>query len=463
MITPAHRFTPPPSVTAQIARLPQLPMAEIKALWRELYGRQNPTHNRQFLERRIAYKLQENAFRTVDESGLLERNARRIQALIETVNAPKRDHELRLVPGTVLTREYRGIEHHVAVTQDGQYEYQGRRYPTQQFNTTTSMGRLMLNILLSFAQFEREVTGERIRDKIAASKRKGLWMGGIPPLGYDVENRRLIPNAKEAKTVRHIFERFIKLGSSTQLVKELRLDGVTSKAWTTQEGRMREGKPIDKSLIYKILSNRVYLGEIRHRDRWYAGEHPPIVESSLWDAAQAILASNPRVRANDTRARVPFLLKGIVQGSDGRALTPWFTRKKNGRLYRYYLPVRKNKEHAGASGLPRLPAGELEAAVLEQLRRVLRSPAMVAGVTERVVPLDPFLDEAQVTVAMTRMDAIWEQLFPAEQQHIVRLLVEKVIVSPDDLEVRFRPNGIEVLALELQPEPVAEHVEEAVA
>ena len=271
------------------------------------------------------------------------------------------------------------------------------------------------------------------------------------------------PNEPEAKTVRHIFERFVKLGSSTHLVKELRLDGVTSKAWTTQEGRVREGKPIDKSLIYKILSNRVYLGEIRHRDQWYPGEHPPIVDRTVWDAIQAILAKNPRVRANDTRARVPFLLKGLLQGSDGRALTPWFTRKKNGRLYRYYLPVRENKEHAGASGLPRLPAGELEAAVLEQMRRVLRAPEMVAGVTEQATRLDPTLDEAQVAVAMTRLEAIWEQLFPAEQQRIVRLLIEKVIVSPNDLEVRFRPNGIEVLALELQPEPAVESIEEAVA
>ena len=122
-----------------------------------------------------------------------------------------------------------------------------------------------------------------------------------------------------------------------------------------------------------------------------------------------------------------------------------------------------NKEHAGASGLPRLPAGGLEAAVLEQLRRVLRAPAMIAGVTEHATRLDPSMDEAQVTVAMTRLDSIWDQLFPAEQQRIVRLLIEKVIVSPNDLEVRFRPNGIEVLALELQPEPAAETVEEAVA
>ncbi|CAJ0709598.1 hypothetical protein LMG8323_00703 [Ralstonia mannitolilytica] len=306
-------------------------------------------------------------------------------------------------------------------------------------------------------------TGERIRDKIAASKRKGMWMGGVPPLGYDVENRRLVPNEREAKIVRHIFQRFVELGSSTLLVKELRLDGVTSKAWTTQDGRVRDGKPIDKSLVYKILNNRVYLGEIRHRDQWYPGEHPPVVERRLWDAAQAILAQNSRVRGNNTRARVPFLLKGIVVGIDGRALTPWSTRKKNGRIYRYYLPTRENKEHAGASGLPRLPAGELEAAVLEQMRRVLRAPAMVAGVAERAARLDPSLDEAQVTVAMTRLDAIWDQLFPAEQQRIVRLLIDKVIVSPDDIEVRFRPNGIEVLALELRPEPAPETLEEAVA
>jgi site-specific DNA recombinase len=333
---------------------------------------------------------------------------------------------------------------------------------TQQFNTTTSMGRLMLNILLSFAQFEREVTGERIRDKIAASKRKGMWMGGVPPLGYDVENRRLVPNAREAKLVRHIFQRFVELGSSTVLVKELKLDGVTSKAWITQDGKVREGKPIDKSLIYKILNNRTYLGELRHRERWYSAEHVPIVDRELWDTVQAILASNGRVRGNATRAKVPYLLKGIVFGHDGRALSPWHTTKKNGRRYRYYIPQRDAKEHAGASGLPRLPAAELESAVLEQLRTVLRSPDLLADVLPRAIELDPTLDEAQVTVAMTRLDAIWEQLFPAEQSRIVKLLVEKVIVSPNDLEVRLRANGIERLVLELRPAP-AEQEEEVLA
>lgn len=333
---------------------------------------------------------------------------------------------------------------------------------TQQFNTTTSMGRLMLNILLSFAQFEREVTGERIRDKIAASKRKGMWMGGIPPLGYDVENRRLVPNEPEAKLIRHIFQRFVELGSSTTLVKELQLDGAISKSWITQDGKTREGRPIDKSLIYKLLGNRTYLGELRHKDQWYPAEHPPIISRALWDSVHAILATNGRVRGNNTRAKVPYLLKGIVFGYDGRALSPWHTTKKNGRRYRYYVSQRDAKEYAGASGLPRLPAAELESAVLEQLRAILRAPTLLGDMLPHAINLDPTLDEAKITVAMTRLDVIWDQLFPAEQSRIVKLLVEKVIVSPNDLEVRLRANCIESLVLELRPEPVKQP-EEALA
>ncbi len=333
---------------------------------------------------------------------------------------------------------------------------------TQQFNTTTSMGRLMLNILLSFAQFEREVTGERIRDKITASKKKGMWMGGIPPLGYDVENRRLVPNEREAKIIRYIFQRFVELGSSTMLVKELKLDGVTSKSWTTQDGKIRGGRPIDKSLIYKLLNNRTYLGELRHKEQWYQAQHLPIIECDLWAKVHAILTANGRVRGNATRAKVPYLLKGIVFGSDGRALSPWHTTKKNGRRYRYYIPQRDTKEHAGASGLPRLPAVELESAVLDQLRAILRAPELIGEVLPQATKLEPTLDEAKVTVAMTQLDAIWDQLFPAEQARIVKLLVEKVIVSPNDLEVRLRANGIERLVLEMGPKPIAQQ-EEAIA
>ncbi len=339
---------------------------------------------------------------------------------------------------------------------------------TQQFNTTTSMGRLMLNVLLSFAQFEREVTGERIRDKIAASKRKGMWMGGIPPIGYNVANRRLIPNEAEAKTIAHIFQRFVELGSTTKLVKELRLDGVTSKAWTTQDGRIREGKPIDKGLIYKVLNNRTYLGELRHKELWYQAEHPPIITKSIWDDAHAILSTNGRVRATTTRAKTQYLLKGIVFGSDGRAMSPFQTAKQNGRRYRYYVPQRDIKEHAGASGLPRMPAAELESAVLEQLRGHLRSPDVVRDVLPQAQKYDPTLDEAIVTVAMKRLDDVWDQLFPAEQMRIVRLLVRQVNVSPNNMSMDLHPTGIQRLVLELhhkklQPEPATEMELEAMA
>ena len=339
---------------------------------------------------------------------------------------------------------------------------------TQQFNTTTPMGRLMLNVLLSFAQFEREVTGERIRDKIAASKRKGMWMGGIPPIGYDVANRRLIPNEAEAKTIAHIFQRFVELGSTTKLVKELRLDGVTSKAWTTQDGRVREGKPIDKGLIYKVLNNRTYLGELRHKELWYQAEHPPIITKSIWDDAHAILSTNGRVRATTTRAKTQYLLKGIVFGSDGRAMSPFQTAKQNGRRYRYYVPQRDIKEHAGASGLPRMPAAELESAVLEQLRGHLRSPDVVRDVLPQAQKYDPTLDEAIVTVAMKRLDDVWDQLFPAEQMRIVRLLVRQVNVSPNNMSMDLHPTGIQRLVLELhhkkpQSEPATEMESEAMA
>jgi len=266
-----------------------------------------------------------------------------------------------------------------------------------------------------------------------------------------VKNRRLVPNDAEAKLVRHIFRRFVELGSATLLVKELTLDGATSKAWTTQDGRVRQGKPVDKSLIYKIIYNRTYLGELRHREEWVKGEHSAIIGQAEWDAVHAILATNGRRRGNMTRAQVPQLLKGLVFGSDGRAMSPHHAKKPGGRCYRYYVPQRDTKEGAGASGLPRLPAAELESAVLDQLRAMLRSPEMLADIVPRARQLDSTLDEAKVSVAMLRLDAIWGQLFPTEQMRIFKLMVEKVIVSPDSLEVRLRPNGVERVVLELQP------------
>jgi site-specific DNA recombinase len=173
---------------------------------------------------------------------------------------------------------------------------------TQAFNTTTSMGRLTLNILLSFAQFEREVSAERTRDKFAASRKKGMWMGGTPPLGYDVVHGKLVVNETEAKLVRFIFSRFLRVGSATKLAQELRCAGHTTKAWTTQNGTHRAGKPIDKGALYRILGNRVYLSEGVHKGTSYLGEHQAIIDRTLWDKVHAILSQNTVMRANHSRA-----------------------------------------------------------------------------------------------------------------------------------------------------------------
>lgn len=323
---------------------------------------------------------------------------------------------------------------------------------TQQFNTTDAMGRMLLNILLTFAQFERELTAERIRDKFVASKKKGLWMHGIPPLGYDVVDRRLAINEAEAEQVRTIFRRFVALGSILKVVQEIRTRGWCNKTWTTKAGRTLAGQLHDKSSVHKILHCRTYLGEMKHRDQYFENTHAAIIERALWDEAHALLEVNGRVRAGASRrGKVEFLLKGLLTGPDGRALSPWHTTKANGRTYRYYLSTRDTHEGPGTSGLPRLPAGELEGAVVAQLRRVLRAPEMIEAMIPQAVALDPSLDEAQVTVAMTQVDRVWDQLFPAEQQRLVRLLVERVIVSPTNLELRLRPGGIGTLAADARP------------
>ncbi|MHA6910984.1 recombinase family protein [Ralstonia pseudosolanacearum] len=323
---------------------------------------------------------------------------------------------------------------------------------TQQFNTTTSMGRLMLNVLLSFAQFEREVTGERIRDKIAASKRKGMWMGGVPPLGYDVLHRKLMVNEVEATVVRRLFAEFPRAASTTLFVQRLRHEGVMTKSWVAQSGNDRVGKLMDKGALYKILNNPVYLGQIRHKGIRYTGEHEPIVTQEQWDAVQAALTSKPTgVSRGQIRTERPALLKGLICTTDGRAMTPHTTKGRGGRLYRYYLSTRDAQEGYGASDVKMLPAGEVEEAVVAQLRGILRAPEMVARVWREVTRSNDTHDmtEMQVAVALSRIDIVWENLFPLEQHRIVQLLVERVVVSPRELRVQLHRNGIEHFALDV--------------
>ena len=248
---------------------------------------------------------------------------------------------------------------------------------TQQFNTTTSMGRLTLNVLLSFAQFEREVISERVRDKVAASKKKGLWMGGIPPLGYDVENRKLVVNEAEARIVVDIFRRYLALKSVHALRDELADAGITSKRRLRPDGTEYGGQKFSRGALYLILQNRLYLGEVTHKGQSYPGEHPAIVDKPLWEEVQTALAANRVDRATGVRANHPSLLTGMVFDEAGERLTPTHAVKK-GTRYRYYVSTSliTGAKRIRSSGR-RIPAGNLEGLVINRLRSFFADPGAI--------------------------------------------------------------------------------------
>jgi site-specific DNA recombinase len=246
---------------------------------------------------------------------------------------------------------------------------------TQQFNTTSSMGRLTLNILLSFAQFEREVTGERIRDKIAASKKKGMWMGGQPSLGYDVKDRKLIVNNTEAETVRHIFRRYTELKSVQGLKEDLDGAGIVSKVRVASDGSRYGGRPLSRGALYLMLQNRIYRGEIVHKGKGYPGEHETVVDEALWNTVQAILSENRVDRANGKTGHQPNLLTGILFDTHGGRMSPTHANKK-GTRYRYYISrsLLDGSAKAKAQG-QRIPAVALESLVVRRVRGWLGDPA----------------------------------------------------------------------------------------
>jgi len=395
---------------------------------------------------------------------------------------------------------------------------------TQQFNTTTSMGRLTLNILLSFAQFEREVCAERIRDKIAAEKRRGRYLGGVPPLGYDVDRERklLLVNPEEAALVRLIFRRFLQLGSVVALIKELNEKGHTTKSWTTKKGKVRPGVPWNKNHVYRLLNNPILIGLIPHKDKTFPGQHEAIIEKSLWDEVQESLNDGgQRARANATRSKTPAMLKGVIRcGHCGTSMGITFTRK-NGRTYRYYLCDRANKNGYDACPVKSVPAGDVEKAVMMQVRRVFQAPEILVEaltciqkregeehgrlaaerdalqaeiattkanaqrliashlggddggtfVSEEIARMERTVEdlnrklrmvtaeldmlertpttEARLMEELQVLDRIWDELFPAERERLIRLVVDSLTVNSDGLLLVLRADGLGSLMAEL--------------
>ena len=299
---------------------------------------------------------------------------------------------------------------------------------TQQFNTTTSMGRLTLNVLLSFAQFEREVTGERIRDKIAASKKKGMWMGGTVPLGYLCRNRRLVVNESEARLVRTIFSEFLRLGTVHQLQDWLFENNITS----------RRGNHFLRGPIYQMLRNPHYLGLIKHKKETYAGEHPAIIDRDIWDKVQAQLDDNIQGKRRKARATKESLFTGILFDANGTRYTPTHA-NKCGRRYRYYTSqaVIKKTERGGAPA--RIPAPDLEKAVVERILEWLQTPTqLLASLRGEACDALPkgFLD--RICSQANEVAKGWHARIATDRTRFLKSVIDRVVIHPAHVEIRLR-------------------------
>jgi site-specific DNA recombinase len=311
---------------------------------------------------------------------------------------------------------------------------------TQQFNTTTSMGRLTLNMLLSFAQFEREVTGERIRDKIAASKRRGMWMGGPLPLGYDLRDRKLVINAAEAATVRHIFRSYLEVGCVRLLEQRLRDEGVRSKVHRKADGSSRGGKPIVRGALYLLIQNRLYRGEISHKGAVYPGEHPAIIDPALWDAVQTQLAEHRANSPGRPNGTMPSLLTGLLYDETGDRMVPSHA-VKAGKRYRYYVSARLiTGNRAEAPDGMRVPAAEVESGVIERIRRFLTNGG---ALFEALQPLEP--NVVRLQPLMRRAEEIAGTLGDRGRSDLaamLRRIVSRIEVRSDQISITIQPAGL---------------------
>lgn len=366
---------------------------------------------------------------------------------------------------------------------------------TQAFNTTTSMGRLTLNILLSFAQFEREVIGERIRDKIAALKRKGRYTGGRPILGYDIDpsGNGLLINKEESKIVRHIFERFLILRSPLKTAQELNSLGYRTKQWVSSTGTNHGGNKWSRTGMYRLLKNRLYIGQIRHKNKYYDGEHEPIISKQQWNQVQAIISENQKIREGLLRVKPPALLQRIIRCSHCNCAMTQSSTMKNGKKYRYYTCSNASKRGFAVCPVKSVSAVEIEKVVFEYVRKIFKTPEMftatiqsvnyeyknqlhelrqqqndipkshsdrnnlpvnikdeLSGITNRLYLLESHpVSESDILQAMENFESIWDELFPAEQARIVSLIFHKILVYPDGIELFIRIDGFDSFINEL--------------
>jgi len=313
---------------------------------------------------------------------------------------------------------------------------------TQQFNTTTSMGRLTLNVLLSFAQFEREVTGERIRDKIAASKRKGMWMGGLAPLGYDIKDRALVVNESEAETVRTLFRLYRELGTVRQLAAAAPRLGLMTKQRRRASGQVTGGQPFTRGHLYQLLSNPIYVGEVAHKGLRHAGRHEAILDRETFEAIQRQLKDKAAARRSATNDKTPSLLAGLIFDEIGDRLTPTHANKK-GRRYRYYVSRRLIHPTGATADGWRVPAKELEAAVVQATCRCLRDDLWLI----KALQLDQSSPE-RLLQALTQAAAMADKLeakFDEHRRELLTEIIHRISLGSDSIRLEIRRAALAAL------------------
>jgi site-specific DNA recombinase len=307
---------------------------------------------------------------------------------------------------------------------------------TQDINTSTSSGRMMLNILMTFAQYEREIIGERIRDKFAASKRKGMWMGGAVPLGYRVQDRKLVVVDEEAESVRHIYRRYLDLQSPKRIAIELNAKGLKTKT----------GRPWNKGNLHHILRNCVYIGKVSHKGETFDGEQPAIVDLDTWETVQHFMDATPTNTDLTRKSDYVSALKGLLYcGHCGGMMTMAATTRKNGKRYSYYKCSRDSRRAVSSCPVKQVAATTLEDVVFEQISAVFRTPAMAA----RLAGLNG-TDAGGMADALGK--PFWAAATSVEKRRLVELLVERIQLHEDRMDMELKAEGIMALKEQIDHE-----------
>lgn len=326
---------------------------------------------------------------------------------------------------------------------------------TQPLDTATPEGRLNLHLLTSFAQFEREIIGERTREKLTATRAKGLWQGDGAPLGYRVDHQqRLVVLDAEAGMVRDIFRRFLAMGSMGDLVEFLQRRGYKTKSWVTRQGNKRGGQLFDRNAVYRLLNNRMLIGEVYYDGGWHPGQHTPIVDLDLWNQVHEVMAPRARRKGVPSKVRDPldFPLVGRLFWHDGGGFTCFESSPRQGQRYRYYLaPSCGGAEDAGTRPV-NLASAELHQVVIHHLRELFRNPRPLLDGLPVEYRNDPVFDETHVTHALKRLDDAWDLFLDKTLAHLILSLVERVTLYPDRMAIRWDLQGLAKLLREILPE-----------